>query len=153
MTPRQSTSRYDIAIALIRVIVGIVFIAHGAQKLFVFGFGGVGEFFSRIGVPEPMLMGPFIGCLEFAGGIALVLGLVAHVAGFLLACDMIGAMAFVHVKNGFFLPTGVEFVLVLGTMSAAVAIAGAGAYSLDALIAARRQGGARTARGGYASAR
>src|SRR5690348_16892839 len=97
-------SRHDAALAIARIVVGVVFIAHGAQKLFVFGTAGIGGFFASLGVPAPAIMGPFIGGLELLGGIALVVGLLARLAGLGLFCDMMGAIAFVHYKNGFFLP-------------------------------------------------
>jgi putative oxidoreductase len=130
--------RFDIALAFLRIAIGIVFVAHGAQKLFVFGFAGVGGFFAQLGVPAPTMTGPFIGLLEFAGGIALVVGLLARLAALGLACDMVGAIVLVHLKNGFFLPKGLEFAMVLCVSNVAIALAGAGAFSLDALIAGRR---------------
>lgn len=138
MTSIDSRSRIDAALVLLRVVIGAVFVAHGAQKLFVFGFTGVSGFFGSLGVPAPTLMGPFIAILEFVGGIALVLGLLTRVVAGLIACDMLGAIAIVHFKNGFFLPKGFEFVLVLCVANLVLLLAGGGAYSLDALIGARR---------------
>jgi putative oxidoreductase len=134
LTNRQANA----ALALLRVIAGVTFIAHGAQKLFVFGFGGVSGAFAQMGVPAAGVMGPFIALLEFFGGIALVFGLLTRLAALGLAFDMLGAMLLVHLKNGFFLPQGYEFVLALFGMSAASAVAGAGEFSLDALIGRRK---------------
>ncbi|HKP75282.1 MAG TPA: DoxX family protein [Longimicrobiaceae bacterium] len=131
-------SRLNAALALLRVVTGGIFIAHGAQKLFVFGFGGVTQSFGHMGVPVPGLMGPAIALLEFFGGIALVLGILTRVFGLLLALDMAGAIVLVHMKNGFFNPQGIEFPLALLTMSLALALAGAGAYSIDANLGRRR---------------
>jgi putative oxidoreductase len=75
--------------------------------------------------------------LEFAGGIALLLGAFTRVTAFLLACDMLGAIILVHAKNGFSAPKGVEVVLPNFAMLVAVALLGAGAYSIDALLARR----------------
>ena len=134
LTNRQANA----ALALLRVIAGVTFIAHGAQKLFVIGLAGVSTGFAHMGIPAPGVMGPFIALLEVFGGIALVFGLLTRLAALGLAFDMLGAMLFVHLKNGFFMPQGYEFVLALFAMSAALVFAGAGDYSLDALIGRRK---------------
>jgi putative oxidoreductase len=133
-TPRQ----IDLGLAILRLIAGVIFFMHGYQKVFQFGFGGVAGFFGQMGVPMPGFMGPAIGILELTGGVALVLGLLTRVFGFFLACDMLGAMTFVHAKNGFFLPTGVEFVLALCAIGFTLAIVGAGGFSADAALSRRR---------------
>ena len=138
MTSIFSSSRADGALLLVRLVIGAVFIAHGAQKVFVFGLGGVTGGFVQMGIPLPQIAAPVVAFVELVGGAALVLGLFTRIAGVLLAIDMLGAMYFVHLKNGFFLPGGVEFPLTLCAVAVALAISGAGAYSIDALIARRR---------------
>ena len=135
---RTESSRTDVALAILRVVVGIVFLAHGGQKLFVFGFEGVTGAFTQMGAPLPQITAPMVALLEFFGGLALVAGLLTRFAAVGLALVMLGAMVLVHLAAGFFAPNGVEFPLTLLAASAALAVAGAGRFSLDHLIAARR---------------
>lgn len=134
----STSSRIDSALLLLRVVAGGIMTVHGAQKLFVFGFAGVAGGFAKMGVPMPGLMGPFIALLEFFGGLAIVFGLLTRLAALGLACDMLGAILLVHLKNGFFNPTGYEFPLTLLAVYATLAIAGAGGLSIDGAIAKRR---------------
>ena len=131
-------SRTDAALAVLRVIAGIVFAAHGAQKLFVYGFAGVTGAFAQMGAPFPELTGPLVALVEFLGGLALVVGLLTRLAGLGLAITMLGAIVLVHLAGGFFLPNGVEFALTLLAVAVTFVIAGPGRYSLDHAIAARR---------------
>jgi putative oxidoreductase len=135
---KTESSRTDLALAILRVVVGIVFLAHGGQKLFVFGFDGVTGAFTQMGAPLPQITAPMVALLEFFGGLALVAGLLTRFAAVGLALVMLGAMVLVHLAAGFFAPNGVEFPLTLLAASAALAFAGAGRFSLDHLIAARR---------------
>lgn len=140
MTPTiySPAKRLDAALTLLRTLAGAIFIAHGAQKLFVYGFAGVSGAFGQMGVPFPGILGPSIALLEFFGGIALVFGLVTRLVSLGLASTMVGAILFVHLKAGFFNPNGFEFPLALLGMTLALALTGAGAYSVDAVIAGRR---------------
>jgi putative oxidoreductase len=132
--------RLDAALALLRVAAGAVFAAHGAQKLFVFGLDGVAGAFGQMGIPMAGIVGPLVALVEFFGGIALVLGLLTRLSAAGLAAIMLGATLFVHLAAGFFLPNGFEFTLLLFGAAAALALAGPGRFSLDALLAARRAG-------------
>jgi putative oxidoreductase len=131
-------SRLNAAFAVLRVVVGIIFIAHGAQKLFDFGLAGVSQGFAGMGVPLPGIVGPAIAFLEFFGGIALVLGLLTRIVATLLALTMFGAIILVHAKAGFFNPSGVEFPLSLLASCVALTLTGAGEWSVDAALGRRR---------------
>ena len=127
----------DAGLALLRVVLGAIFIMHGGQKLFVYGFAGVAGAFGQMGIPMPGLLGPFVAFVEFFGGIAIVLGLLTRLAALGVGATMVVAILTVHLKNGFFAPTGVEFPLSLLSSALTVVITGAGAYSLDALLGRR----------------
>lgn len=134
-SPRQ----IDLGLLILRVIAGTIFVAHGAQKLFVFGFDGVGGAFGQMGIPMSGIVGPLVALVEFFGGLALITGLLTRLAGFGLGVVMLGAILIAHLPAGFFAPNGVEFVLALFGAAITLAVTGAGTFSLDAIVG-RRQG-------------
>jgi putative oxidoreductase len=133
---RSSPRQLSLGLAALRVAVATIFIRHGAQKLFVFGFAGVTDAFTHMGVPFPGLMGPFIGLLEFFGGIALLVGLLTRLLAVGFMCDMLGAIFLVLLKKGF---SGFELEFLLLGSSLALALTGAGRFSIDALLADRQE--------------
>lgn len=122
----------------VRLVVGLVFFAHGAQKLFVFGLGGTAAFMAQLGIPLPALAAVVLIAVELLGGLALIVGLVTRWAAALLAIDMLVATLTVHLRAGFFLPDGYEFALTLFGASLSLALLGSGAASLDHAIERRR---------------
>ena len=128
------------ALTVLRVVLGITFIMHGGQKLFVYGLGGVAGSFAQMGIPAANVMGPFVAFVEFFGGIAIALGLLTRLAALGLAATMVVAILTVHLKAGFFNPGGIEFPLSLLGTAITLAITGAGTFSLDAVLAKRFAG-------------
>ena len=133
------SSRVDAALALLRVVIGGIFAAHGAQKLFVFGFPAWPAHLRTWACRSPEWWARRWRCSSL-GGLALVLGLFTRPVAAALAIDMLGAMAFVHLRNGFFLPAGAEFALALFGGAAALVLGGAGDYSVDGVRARRTIG-------------
>ncbi len=127
------------ALAL-RVPVGIIFMAHGAQKLFSwfdgYGLEGTGQWMESIGLAPGYLMALAAGSAEFFGGLFLVLGLLTRPSALMLAITMVVAIFSVHFQNGLFMSNnGYEFALSLLAVSVALAMSGAGKVAIDNLIA------------------
>jgi putative oxidoreductase len=135
-------SRHSLAQGGLRLILGIVFVVHGAQKLFGwFGGGGVsgtGDFMASLGLNPGVPMGLLSGTGEIVGGILLLLGVLVPVAAVLLTIDMIVAIIFRTSKLGFINGGGMELNLIILAGVAAVVLLGPGAYSLERVLARRR---------------
>lgn len=134
-----SSKRQDWGLAVLRIVVGTVFLAHGAQKLFVYGFAGVAGMLGHMGIPLPGLAAVALILTEFLGGAALLLGLLTRWVTIPLSFTMLVAIAAVHSKAGFFLPNGFEYALTLLAANITFAIAGPGALAVDNWIAGRNQ--------------
>jgi len=120
--------------------VGIIFLAHGYQKLFLWGHDSVTAAFTQMGIPFAGTSAWLAALTEFIGGLALVGGLLARWAALPLAFTMLVAIAQVHLGGGFFAPKGFEYPLALLAASVAIAIAGPGAFALDNLLRGSRTG-------------
>src|SRR5437868_11332540 len=132
------------ATAILRVVLGVVFFAHGAQKMLGwfggFGFHGTVGAFTHMGMPAPMAV--LIICTEFFGGLGLIFGLLTRIAAFGVGGLMVGAIFMVHLPYGFFMNwmgsqkgEGIEFHLLALAMAGALLLRGAGGFSLDRALA------------------
>lgn len=130
----------DPMLALLRLALGVVFFAHGAQKVLGW-FGGLGYngtlgMFAHMGIPEVFAVLAILA--EFLGGIGLILGFLTRIAAFGIAVDMLVAVALVHAPNGFFMNwtgnqrgEGFEFHVLAIAMALFAMVHGAGAFSID----------------------
>ena len=136
---------YDIAAVLARLGVGVVFMAHGWQKIEA-GVTATSRTFDGLGVPLPTAAAVYSAFVELLGGAALIAGLGLPVTGALLFADMVGAFVFVHAGEGLFLvdgttvENGFELVLVLGMASLLFAAGGGGRLTADRWIIRKRVG-------------
>jgi putative oxidoreductase len=121
-------------IAALRIMVGLVLLAHGSQKLFVYGIPGTAAFFAKGGLPFPMVSAVLSISAEFLGGLFLTLGLLTRPVAAVLAFNMAVAVLLVHLKNGFFLPTGFEYALTLLVANISLVLTGPGAFALDHVL-------------------
>ena len=122
--------------AVLRLGLAVVFIAHGAQKLFgIWGGGGLPgttAFFEGLGLQPAYPLAILAGVVEFGGGLLLLFGAFTFIAAVLLALQMVVAVWTVHLANGFFLPNGYEFNLMLIASLGCLMLTGPGALSIDA---------------------
>lgn len=122
----------SLGLLVLRIVVGAVFIAHGAQKIFEDSLPATAEAFAGMGVPLAPVLGPAVAVLELAGGILLVLGLLTRPIALLLAATMVVALVLVHLSAGFWATDGgYEYVAVLAAGGVALALTGAGRLSAD----------------------
>jgi putative oxidoreductase len=124
----------------LRVPAGIIFAAHGAQKLFGwfggYGLQGTAGWMESIGLTPGIPLTLMAGGAEFFGGLALILGLLTRPAAFVLAITMLVAIFSVHFANGLFMSNnGYEFALSLLAISVALTFSGAGRFAIDNWLA------------------
>ncbi|MBI4458963.1 MAG: DoxX family protein [Acidobacteria bacterium] len=137
---------------VLRLILGIVFFAHGAQKVLGW-FGGAGlqattQFFAGMNIPAPLAY--LAIAAEFLGGLGLIVGLLGRVAAFGIFCNMAVAVFLVHLPNGFFMNwtgsqpgEGFEYHLLALALSLGIMVRGSGALSLDQALTRKRPIGLR----------
>ena len=137
---RLMSTSDDVMLTTLRLVLGVVYFAHGAQKMLGW-FGGYGlhgtmGFFTHMGMPAPVAF--LVICTEFFGGLGLIVGLLTRIAALGIGVEMIGAIFMVHLPNGFFMNwagnqkgEGFEYHLLAVAVSAALLLRGSGAFSLD----------------------
>jgi putative oxidoreductase len=136
-------TRNDMVLTFCRLILGIVFFAHGAQVTLGwfggFGFSGTMAAFTKMGMPAAVVY--FIMFVEFFGGLSLIFGLLARLGALGIIALMVGAIGMVHIHVGFFMNwygtqkgEGFEFHLLAIALAVLIMIRGAGALSLDHAI-------------------
>ena len=133
----------DFAIAILRLTFGLVFAAHGAQKVLGwfggYGFSGTMGFFHQMGIPAPFA---FLAiCSEFFGGLGLIVGFLSRIAAFGIICNMLVAIVMVHWQNGLFMNwagnqkgEGFEYHLLAIAIGLLILFKGSGAMSVDRLL-------------------
>ncbi|MFD1019148.1 DoxX family protein [Thalassobacillus hwangdonensis] len=129
----------SIGLLLIRIVLGITFAAHGAQKLFGWfgghGIEGTGGFFTSIGIKPGKTMALLAGLSELIGGLLFAIGLLTPLAALLIILTMIVAIMKVHGPNGYWATEGgYEYNVLIAIIALGIALTGAGTYSVDALI-------------------
>jgi putative oxidoreductase len=137
----------DAASLILRVMLGVVFFPHGAQKVLGwfggFGLEGTLGFFTQT-MGLPLAVAALVIAAEFLGSLGLITGLLTRLAAFGILCVMTGAIFLVHLPNGFFMNwggnqagEGYEYHLLAIAIALALMFKGGGRWSLDRLIARR----------------
>ena len=127
------------AMSILRIVIGVVFVAHGAGKLMT-GFSQVAEGFAGMGIPAPLPSAIAATLAELVAGAALALGLYTRLSTLPLVATMLVAMLLVHFPNGFFIYNkGYEYTLVLLTALLTIALAGPGPWAVDKFIQRRKK--------------
>lgn len=143
----------DSATAILRFVLGVIFFAHGAQKMLGwfggYGFSGTMGFFTDV-MHIPVLFAFLAITAEFFGGLGLILGFLTRIAALGIFANMVVAIAMVHYRFGFFMNwtgaqkgEGFEYHLLVLAITAFLMIRGAGAVSIDRVLASPAKGAAR----------
>jgi putative oxidoreductase len=133
------STRAGYGLTVVRILVGIIFVAHGGQKLFGlfggYGLAGTAQYMESLGLTPGYVMASLAGGAEFFGGVALIIGLLARPAAVALIFMTLVAIFSVHIHNGLFMANnGFEFALALLGALIAILIEGPGRLSLDRAI-------------------
>jgi putative oxidoreductase len=130
----------DVALLLVRLVLGVVLIAHGWQKLMTKGIGATTEGFIENGIPAAPVSAVFVIVVELLGGILVLVGAATALVGVLVALVMLGAVLFVHLGSGVFVSNGGwELAGLVGATALALAAAGSGRLSVDHMVSRRRR--------------
>lgn len=144
MLQKMLNTKDDVALAIVRLVLGGVMFAHGAQKMLGwfggYGFTGTMGFFESLHIPAALA---FLAiAAEFFGGIGLLLGLLGRVAAFGITVNMLVAIFTVHLPNGLFMNwsgqqkgEGYEYHLLVLAITVAIMMKGSGAWSVDGALA------------------
>ncbi|OLS41120.1 DoxX family protein [Bacillus sp. MRMR6] len=129
----------NIGLLIIRVVIGLLFVGHGAQKLFGWfgghGLKGTGGWFESIGMKPGVTLALFAGLAEFIGGALFALGLLTPLAAIMIAGAMVIAIVKVHGANGIWsTANGYEYHLTLIAVVIGLALIGPGQYAIDAFL-------------------
>lgn len=129
----------DLGLLLIRVVIGLLFIGHGAQKLFGwfggYGLKGTGGWMESLGLKPGVTMALLAGLAELVGGLFFTVGFLTPLAGLLIAATMVMSIVKVHGANGLWsTANGYEYNLTLLVVAIGVALTGPGGYAIDAFI-------------------
>jgi putative oxidoreductase len=129
----------DLGLLIIRLVIGVLFIGHGAQKLFGwfggYGLKGTGGWFDSIGMKPGVTMALLAGLTELFGGLLFALGLLTPLAGIMIAGTMLMAIIKVHAPNGLWsTANGYEYNLILLAVAIGMALIGPGQYALDVFL-------------------
>jgi len=143
MTEAIDSQLLDVGLLLVRLVFGLAFAAHGAQKLFGwfggYGLAGTGGFMESLGFRPGKTFATAAGLSEFSGGLLLALGFLGPIGPALVLSVMVVAVITVHAKNGFFVSNnGIEHPLMCATAAVGLALIGPGRYSVDAALGTNR---------------
>ncbi|SJL84336.1 DoxX family protein [Vibrio palustris] len=143
LVKRLLATHQNFAPLALRIPVGIIFMAHGSQKLFGwfggYGLEGTGKFMASMGLEPGMLMAALAGGGEFFGGLLVLLGLLTRPAATVTAFTMLVAIFSVHIQHGLFLSNGgFEYALALFAASISLIISGGGKCALDNTLSATK---------------
>lgn len=139
---RTITTNIGFDTLALRLGAGVIFFAHGAQKLFGwfggYGLEGTANWMASIGLEPGLLIAAMAGSAEFFGGLLLIMGLFTRPAALALAFTMLVAIVSTHLQNGLFMANnGYEYALSLLVITAALVLRGAGSLSIDNLLQTR----------------
>ncbi len=122
----------DVAFLFLRVVTGLAFFTHGYAKVMEMGVENVAIFFGKAGIPLANLIAPLVAYGELLGGLALILGFLSHWVAKAFTIIILGAIWFVHLKNGYSGEGGYEYPLILLAAAVFFVAFGSGKYSVDA---------------------